>query len=68
MVVIIVCFKPLSYMWDYSSAGEHLVDIEGVTSSILVSPTIHQKKDHNVRLSNAYTLFPPLLPSWAIPR
>ena len=40
MVVIIVCFKPLSYMWDYSSAGEHLVDIEGVTSSILVSPTI----------------------------
>jgi hypothetical protein len=21
-------------MWDYSSAGEHLVDIEGVTSSI----------------------------------
>ena len=27
-------------MWDYSSAGERLVDIEEVTSSILVSPTI----------------------------
>ena len=40
MFVITICFKPLSYMWDYSSAGEHLVDIEGVTSSILVSPTI----------------------------
>ena len=26
--------------WAYSSAGEHLVDIEGVTSSILVTPTI----------------------------
>ena len=49
MVVIIVCFKPLSYMWDYSSAGEHLVDIEGVTSSILVSPTIstNSQNDNN---------------------
>lgn len=26
--------------WDYSSAGEHFVDIEGVTGSIPVSPTI----------------------------
>ena len=27
-------------LWAISSAVEHLVDIEGVTSSILVSPTI----------------------------
>ena len=26
--------------WAYSSAGEHYVDIVGVTSSILVTPTI----------------------------
>lgn len=26
---------------DYSSAGEHFVDIEGVTGSIPVSPTIN---------------------------
>ena len=31
MIIIIVCFKPLSYMWDYSSAGEHLVDMEDVS-------------------------------------
>ena len=43
MVVITICFKPLSYTWDYSSAGEHLVDIEGVTGSIPVSPTISTK-------------------------
>ena len=29
--------------WDYSSAGEHFVDIEGVTGSIPVSPTISTK-------------------------
>ena len=29
--------------WDYSSAGEHFVDIEGVTGSIPVSPTIFTK-------------------------
>ena len=27
--------------WAYSSAGEHFVDIEGVTGSIPVTPTIH---------------------------
>ena len=36
-------FKPFSYLWDYSSAGEHFVDIEGVTGSIPVSPTINFK-------------------------
>ena len=28
-------------MWGISSAVEHFVDIEGVTSSILVSPTMN---------------------------
>jgi hypothetical protein len=29
--------------WAYSSAGEHCIDIAGVTSSILVTPTILRK-------------------------
>jgi hypothetical protein len=31
--------------WAYSSAGERLVDIEEVTSSILVTPTIRKPLD-----------------------
>ena len=42
-----VCLRPRflakCIKWDYSSAGEHFVDIEGVTGSIPVSPTISTK-------------------------
>ena len=35
--------------WAYSSAGERLVDIEEVTSSILVTPTILSSLIANTR-------------------
>ena len=34
-------FTGASQVWAVSSAGEHYVDIVGVTSSILVPPTIY---------------------------
>ena len=34
----------LDLLWAYSSAGEHFVDIEGVTGSIPVTPTISLKR------------------------
>ena len=37
-------FRPGSkVLWAYSSAGEHFVDIEGVTGSIPVTPTINRR-------------------------
>jgi hypothetical protein len=32
--------------WAYSSAGEHYIDIVGVTGSIPVTPTIHSPSIH----------------------
>ena len=32
--------RPYEIVWGCSSAGEHFVDIEGVTGSIPVTPTI----------------------------
>ena len=32
--------RPYEMVWGCSSAGEHFVDIEGVTGSIPVTPTI----------------------------
>lgn len=37
---VAVLYDPSAMEWACSSVGEHLVDIEGVTSSILVTPTI----------------------------
>jgi hypothetical protein len=34
---------PYEMVWGCSSAGEHFVDIEGVTGSIPVTPTISSK-------------------------
>jgi hypothetical protein len=38
-------------VWGCSSAGEHFVDIEGVTGSIPVTPTISSKRFLKQRLS-----------------
>ena len=38
-------------VWGCSSAGEHFVDIEGVTGSIPVTPTISSKRFLRQRLS-----------------
>ena len=35
--------RPYEMVWGSSSAGEHFVDIEGVTGSIPVTPTISSK-------------------------
>jgi hypothetical protein len=36
--------RPYEMVWGCSSAGEHFVDIEGVTGSIPVTPTISSKR------------------------
>ena len=36
--------RPYEMVWGCSSAGEHFVDIEGVTGSIPVTPTIFSKR------------------------
>jgi hypothetical protein len=36
--------RPYEIVWGCSSAGEHFVDIEGVTGSIPVTPTISYKR------------------------
>ena len=38
-------------VWGCSSAGEHFVDIEGVTGSIPVTPTISSKRFLKQRVS-----------------
>ena len=38
-------------VWGCSSAGEHFVDIEGVTGSIPVTPTISSKRSLKQRVS-----------------
>ena len=38
-------------VWGCSSAGEHFVDIEGVTGSIPVTPTISSRRFLKQRLS-----------------
>ena len=38
-------------VWGCSSAGEHFVDIEGVTGSIPVTPTISYKRFFKQRLN-----------------
>jgi hypothetical protein len=37
--------------WAYSSAGEHCIDIAGVTSSILVTPTIRYNCKSTARIA-----------------
>ena len=39
-------------VWGCSSAGEHFVDIEGVTGSIPVTPTISSKRFLKQRFSS----------------
>ena len=43
--------RPYEMVWGCSSAGEHFVDIEGVTGSIPVTPTIFSKRFLKQRLS-----------------
>ena len=43
--------QPYEMVWGCSSAGEHFVDIEGVTGSIPVTPTIFSKISLKQRVS-----------------
>lgn len=52
----------LSDGWAYSSAGEHFVDIEGVTGSIPVTPTIHSALAEPRHVATATEASGPLAP------